>query len=89
MSKLPRLRTLRDAYSNQKHDAAVRRIAFELSLEEWLTIWKESGHLHERGKGGIKYCMARINDTGPYAKGNVEIVTNLKNNISHRYRRKD
>lgn len=42
---------------------------FELTFEQWLSIWKKSGHLHERGRGRGKYVMARFGDRGPYAVG--------------------
>lgn len=67
------------AYRNQRNDAALRRIDFLLTFEEWLQIWVDSGHLHERGPGRGQYQMARFGDKGPYVVGNVKIVTREEN----------
>ena len=74
----PEIRQARDKYNVQKHCAIKRRnIGFELTFEEWYDIWQKSGKWEQRGKGG--YCMARHNDTGPYAVGNVEIKHHSEN----------
>lgn len=59
--------------------AADRGIDFQMTFEEWMTIWLESGHWHQRGKGLGKYNMSRFNDTGPYAVGNVFIQRHEQN----------
>lgn len=69
----------RQAFISQRHKAKKRGIAFLLTFEEWKQIWETSGCYHLRGRGSLKYCMARHNDTGPYAVGNVSIITNAQN----------
>lgn len=44
-----------------------------MTFEEWLQVWMGSGKLHLRGNGRGKFCMARKDDLGDYALGNVEI----------------
>jgi hypothetical protein len=74
------IKKLRQSYHIQKHSATkLRGIEFLLSFEEWLQIWLDSGHLHERGKDKDQYCMARYGDRGAYAIGNVRIITNSEN----------
>lgn len=73
------LRGLKSAFNTQLNDAKRRGIAFEFSFEEWLKVWTESGHLHERGNRKNQYVMARNGDTGPYAEWNVRCVTVAKN----------
>jgi hypothetical protein len=63
------------AYTNQRYQALRRGIAFQLEFKQWLSIWKASGHLPNRGKQKGQYVMARHGDCGPYANGNVKIVT--------------
>lgn len=67
------------AYARQKNSAAQRGIPFTLTLWQWWTIWQESGHWEQRGRGRGMYCMARIGDSGAYEVGNVRIVTNEEN----------
>lgn len=69
------LSKLRIAYSTQKCTSRLRGIAFLLTFDEWLKEWIDSGHLHERGCKKGNYVMARFGDTGPYAVGNVKIIT--------------
>jgi hypothetical protein len=61
------------AFSRQKQNADNRGIAWELTLWQWWTVWQESGHWDQRGRGCRGYCMCRRGDAGPYALGNVFI----------------
>lgn len=78
---MPRLHiaTPQSKYSVHKACAKRRGIAFELTFEEWLTIWVNSGHFEERGRGANQYHMARHGDLGPYTVGNVKIITASRN----------
>ena len=67
------------AFRAHRHGAKARGIKFLLTFEEWLTIWNNSGHLHERGQHRGQYCMARYGDRGPYAIGNVKIILTAAN----------
>jgi hypothetical protein len=72
---------LRDAWYHQRWQAQnTRNIKFDLTFEEWLDVWNQSGKLHLRGRGVGKYCMARKNDSGPYEYGNVYITLFEDNN---------
>lgn len=64
----------------QRRNATLRGISWELSLWDWWLIWQRSGKWTLRGKGVADlYCMARFGDVGPYALGNVEITSNAQN----------
>lgn len=77
------------AFFNQRRFAETRGIEWKLSFPEWWRIWDDSGHWSERGRGKHRYCMSRPGDTGPYAVGNVEIITNQQNSSdSQKNRRK-
>lgn len=65
---------LMKAFHDQKNSAARRGIAFRLSFEQWLRIWRVSKRLALRGRGPGKFVMSRIGDAGAYAVGNVRIV---------------
>lgn len=62
------------AYRRQQCSARERGIEWKLSYEEWLDIWKKSGHFKERGRYRGRWVMARKRDIGDYVVGNVEIV---------------
>ena len=73
---------LKDAlkkYKAQKNNANSRGIGFEISFDEWVLVWGQSGHWSERGKGKNKYVMSRHNDVGPYAIWNVSIKSQEEN----------
>ena len=70
---------LKEAFDSQRKSSRERNIDFLLTYEEWLQIWIDSGHLHERGRFRGQYVMARFGDKGPYAIGNVKIVTAEEN----------
>ncbi len=70
---------LRRTFNGCKQNAKRRGIPFELTFLEWLGIWVHSGRLAERGKGTEQYQMARYGDKGPYAVGNVKIITSWEN----------
>lgn len=65
---------LRKAYYTHFRNSQRRGIEFNLSYEEWLTIWLYSGKLHLRGKHPGQFCMGRKGDKGAYEVGNVEII---------------
>jgi hypothetical protein len=80
------LRWLRDKYNVQKKTQASRKpdrtgqpVKVTMTFDEWLAIWLESGKLHLRGKGPENYCMARNDDIGDYAVGNVAIKSIAQN----------
>lgn len=70
-------------FVSQKRNASKRGIGWDLTFKEWWDIWQESGKWDLRGRGQ-GYCMARHGDTGPYSKGNVEIIT-IGQNFSDSY----
>ncbi len=60
-------------YMTQRRNASRRDIEFNLSFDEWLSIWSQSGKLELRGRGAGKYHMCRKNDIGAYDITNVYI----------------
>jgi hypothetical protein len=70
---------LKSKYRDHKYNAAKRGVPFRLTFEEWLNIWTESGHLHERGPHAGQYVMARFGDAGGYEVGNVKIIPHIEN----------
>lgn len=66
------------AYLMQVRNAGARGIEFLMTFPEWWSIWQQSGHWHQRGRGQ-GYVMARNGDIGPYAIGNVRICTQSEN----------
>lgn len=63
----------------RRHAEVIRGVKFEMSFEQWLQLWLDSGHWDKRGRGAENFCMARIGDIGPYSINNVYIATNSQN----------
>lgn len=76
---MPSSKLLRLRFTEQKAVAKRRGIPFLFSFDEWLQIWKTSGHLNNRGRKKGMYCMARLGDKGGYEKDNIEIILHAKN----------
>lgn len=72
-------RKARRAYLAHRACSRWRGIEFFLTFEQWWKIWWGSGHWDERGKFAYQYVMARFGDKGPYAVGNVKIITVSEN----------
>ena len=71
------------AYKEQRKNAERRGIGWGFTFSTWWAIWEASGKWNKRGRGD-GYCMARDNDEGPYAPGNVSIISNAENARQHR-----
>lgn len=59
----------RNAYREQRNNAKRRGIAFELSFEAWVEWWGDDWQRRGRASGCL--VMARFDDAGPYAVGNI------------------
>lgn len=66
-------------FLQQRSQAKQRGIDWEFEFEEWWEVWLQSGKYNQRGFKPNEYCMARHKDEGPYAVGNVKIITNREN----------
>ena len=72
--------SLKRRFDHHKSSAGQRGVPFLLTFDQWLQIWQESGHLHERGCRSGQYVMSRHGDIGSYEVGNVSIVPCEANN---------
>jgi hypothetical protein len=59
------------AYASQKARAKIRGIDWNLTVQEWVTWWEDTGYAHLRGRGEGKYVMCRKGDIGPYSLDNI------------------
>lgn len=75
-------------FKQQKYNASIRGIPWELNYQDWKAIWEQSGKKHLRGCGKGKYCMARFGDNGPYSKNNVFIHEFCANSGDYKRKRK-
>lgn len=72
----------RGKYTKARRNALDRGVEWLFTEAEWLGVWKDSGHFHERGRGAGQYQMARFGDCGPYAPWNVAIVRMESNAVA-------
>lgn len=88
----PEIRKAKKKYRAQtgldRRDKLGSIIEMKLTFNEWLKIWIDSGHWHERGVHKGQYCMSRINDIGHYELGNIEIKLHSDNCIEGNVGRK-
>jgi len=73
------MKSYKEKYYLQKYIAIERGIEWLLTFKQWMKIWTDSGHLHERGRKLGQYCMSRPGDKGPYSVDNVKIILHGEN----------
>lgn len=66
-------------FLQQASRAKTRGIPWELTFEQWWSMWQLSGHWEDRGLGIGKFVMARHGDVGPYSVDNAFICPFEKN----------
>lgn len=66
-------KTPRGQFNVHKVNAKGRRIAFELTFDQWWRIWKASNKWNRRGNRPGQFVMCRFEDEGGYTEGNVFI----------------
>ena len=66
-------------FKQQRRQAKQRDISWQMTFEEWISVWQESGKWEQRGKRNGEYVMARQGDVGPYSVGNVYICLATEN----------
>src|SRR6266436_2773794 len=69
----------RNKFSKHRTQAGQRGVPFLMTFDEWMEIWMDSGHWHERGLKRGQYVMARFGDKGPYSIDNVRIILGIEN----------
>jgi hypothetical protein len=80
----------RDAFTTHRRNATkLRGVGWELTFEEWLSVWIESGRWAQRGRGLDFYCMCRNGDVGPYKIGNVFIGRFSENSQTTKKKKSD
>ena len=76
-------------FQGHKSDAKKRGVRWELSLEQWCNIWRQSGKWEQRGCRHDCYVMCRKGDVGPYSVDNVFIALARQNSSDHPNKKKD
>lgn len=66
-------------FRQQRNNARIRSIPWQMTFAEWWDIWEKSGKWMERGRGR-GYVMSRHGDKGPYATWNVRVIPAQQNN---------
>jgi hypothetical protein len=66
---------LKQDFNKQRHSVTQQReLAWELTFEQWLAVWVDSGHLELRGHGRGKYVLTRKKNAGAFKKSNVVVM---------------
>lgn len=69
------IKKAKQQYWNHQQRAKRKGISFQLTFDQWLKIWLDSGHYYNKGTKRGQYVMSRYNDVGPYSVDNVKIQT--------------
>jgi len=63
------------AWLKHKSQANYRGEAHELTIEQWLEIWKNDEQFLNRGKQSDNWVLTRIDTDGAWSVSNCEIIT--------------
>jgi len=66
--------TLLYRYKNIKYKCKYSNVAFELTLPEWIRIWRESGKIGQMGSHKGQYGLFRIDPSRGYVHGNLMVT---------------
>lgn len=67
------IRQAKRLFEDNIRSALHRRIAWELTFEQWLALWGD--RIDQRGRNKGQFQLCRKNDIGPYAIGNCYVAT--------------
>lgn len=70
------IHTERMAFLQHRTNARRFDIQWELTLSEWVGLWRQSGKWDSRGQGPKKYGMSRIDTDRGFTAGNIRIARN-------------
>ena len=65
---------LKRSYSWKVRDQQSKGFSFELSFNEFIWAWTQSGKLHLRKAGPSGYVMTKIDHSQPYSLTNFQII---------------
>lgn len=63
------------AWHKHRAQANYRQEKYQLTLEQWLEIWRDDEKFLNRGKKTDNWVLTRIDTDGAWSVDNVEIVT--------------
>ena len=66
-------------FCKQRSRAKSRKIDWQLTFDQWMDIWDNSGQWENMGKGVGLFMMCRVKEPGPYSIENVYIGTGKQN----------
>lgn len=67
-------------FIQHRNNVLRKKLRWSLTLWQWWSEWNDSGRYHERGRQKQSYCMARRQNTGDYAVGNV-VIMSIQDNL--------
>jgi hypothetical protein len=70
-------------YNKLKSNAKRRRKAFTLTFEEFQDFCAETGYLELRGRDADSATIDRKDNSGPYSRDNIRVLTNSENASKH------
>jgi len=72
---------IKTGYKAAQRNARIRGVVWDLTLEDWYSLWSLKWHLRGTSKGSLQMC--RTKDKGPYSLENVRIDTVENNRAEH------
>lgn len=62
-----------DFYYDWLSSMKKKGVPVELTLQQWLDFWNNSGQWENRGRGRMDFCMCRKDTEKPFSVTNIEL----------------
>jgi hypothetical protein len=66
------------AWHKHRAQANFRKEAYDLTWDDWMTIWANPIDFQNRGRSPEDLTLTRIDDDGDWTMANVEVITRLE-----------
>jgi len=73
--------TLKLKWQRHRAQAKFRREPYQLTFDQWLEAWQQSGHIHKMGRRLGDYTLIRVDTEQPWHRDNIKVISRGRHHI--------